>query len=389
MARHLAGVNEELLEWARTRAGYTVEEVAQRLKKDPGLVRRWERGHTVPTYGQLEYLAYTLYKCPLAVFFLPRRPEEPEPRQEFRTLPRPEIESLPPDARLAVREAFAMQLSLEELSGGVNPSEKKLFRDVPLDVRHPVEAAATRLRAYLGVPLSTQTGWRTIEEALETWRDRVQDHGVFVFKRSFEQEGVSGFCLSHHEFPIIYLNNSEPKTRQVFTLFHELAHVLLGTSSVTKVDDRYVASLKGASRAIEVFCNRFTSEYLVPSADFELRFEPNNPVDQEVGRLAAHYKVSRLVILRRLRDSGSIEQPEYADREARYKAEYEHYRKRAGRRGDYYSTQASYLGGKFLTFAFAKYHQGRCTLEDLAHFLNIKVKHLPGLEELVLGKGTR
>ena len=46
----------------------------------------------------------------------------------------------------------------------------------------------------------------------------------------FQAEGLFGFCLQDDEFPIIYLNNSAAKSRQIFSLFHELAHLLLRTS---------------------------------------------------------------------------------------------------------------------------------------------------------------
>ncbi len=53
--------------------------------------------------------------------------------------------------------------------------------------------------------------------------------------------------------------------------------------------------------------------------------------------------------------------------------------------GDYYNTRAIYLGYRFLELAFGKYHQGGCSIEELAGHLNVKVKNLPGLEDRLLG----
>ena len=110
MATYASGVNFRVLRWARERAGYSREEVARHFKKDVAEIEGWETGTSVPTYSQLEILAYTLYKRPVAIFFFPEPPDEPEPSQSFRTLPESEIKKLQPDTRLAIRQAQAMQI---------------------------------------------------------------------------------------------------------------------------------------------------------------------------------------------------------------------------------------------------------------------------------------
>ena len=42
-----------------------------------------------------------------------------------------------------------------------------------------------------------------------------------------------------------------------------------------------------------------------------------------------------------------------------------------------------------MELAFSKYHQGQCSMEELAEHLNVKVKNLPGLEDCLLRKITR
>ena len=173
-----------------------------------------------------------------------------------------------------------MQVALQELNGGSDVHQKLLLREIQVDPRTSVSAVTDRVRDYLQVPLERQIGWPSVEKALQEWRDAVQDCGIFVFKRSFKQRDVSGFCLQDDEFPIIYLNNSAAKSRQVFSLFHELAHLLLRTSGVTKLNDRYVLDLSGEAKSIEVFCNSFAGEFLMPSADFNTRLSgEENPED--------------------------------------------------------------------------------------------------------------
>jgi ribosome-binding protein aMBF1 (putative translation factor) len=61
MAGQLVGIQPKVLRWARDRAGYSVEDIANQLKRDPAEVRAWETGDAAPTYAQLEKLAYDLY----------------------------------------------------------------------------------------------------------------------------------------------------------------------------------------------------------------------------------------------------------------------------------------------------------------------------------------
>ena len=77
MAKHINGINPDLLKWARERSGYTVEAIAAFLKKDASIINNWEMGSSAPTYIQLEKLA-DKYERPIAIFFLPKPPEEPD-----------------------------------------------------------------------------------------------------------------------------------------------------------------------------------------------------------------------------------------------------------------------------------------------------------------------
>jgi Zn-dependent peptidase ImmA (M78 family) len=388
MREPITGINPKILVWARRRSGQSVDQVARALGKRPEIIESWEAGTSTPTYAQLEALAYKVYKRPVALFFFPEPPDEPEPEHSFRTLPEFEIEELSSDTRFHIRDARALQLALYELNGGKNPASGKIFRELGTGAALSAVEIADQVRLSLGIDLETQkTEWRRPEEALKAWRKAVEDKGVFVFKSSLQQRDVSGFCLYDEEFPIIYLNNSTATTRQIFTLFHELAHTLLRTSGVTKLDDRYIGSLSGEAKRVEVFCNRFAAEFLVPRSDFRRRVQSLRTDDESVAALAGEYKVSREVILRRLLDLDLVSQADYEERTARLRREYEN-RPRGEGGGNYYATKASYLGETFLRLAFGRYYQGAISVQQLADFLNIRVSRVPGLEQLFLQKAA-
>ena len=387
MANYAEGVNPSVLRWARERSGYTLAQVAEALRRESSEVSAWEEGDSVPTYNQLELLAYRLYKRPIALFFFPVPPQETEPQEEFRTLPEFEITNLLPDTRHAIREGQAMQEALRELTNGTNPASRLVFNDLQTNPRAPVPLVTQQLRAYLEVSIEEQASWGSAGIALERWRDRVQTVGVYVFKRSFKQEDVSGFSLMDPEFPIIYLNNSTAKTRQIFTIFHELAHILVRSSGITKTDYRYIAVLSGEDRAIEVFCNAFAGEFLVPSYDFDSRFDFQQPIEQAVTDLARRYKVSREVILRKLHDRGLVGSDYYTEMAEQWAEEYRQSRASGGG-GNYYATQAAYLGEHFINLAFSRYYEGKVSLQELAGYLNVKAKSVEGLERQAFRRVT-
>ena len=185
MVQRASAINPALLVWARERAGLSIGEVAERLGKEPDVIALRESGEAFPAYGQLERLAETLYRRPVALFFLPSPPDEPAVRNEFRMLPDSDIADLGADTRFALRDAHAFQTSLRELTGGHNPAERLIFRDLRASARTDVVDLAARVRDYLGVSLAEQQGWPNAECELNVWRGALENVGVFVFKRSF------------------------------------------------------------------------------------------------------------------------------------------------------------------------------------------------------------
>lgn len=393
MGEKLTGVNPKIIQWARERARYSLESVALKFKKDVSVIEKWESGEDFPTYSQLEKLA-EIYKRPLALFFFPEPPLEAEEKQEFRTLPDFEIENLAADTIYALRQAKAMQLSLQEINNGINPSTKKIFQDIAVSSSDDLRILAEQIRNYLNVTLEEQLTWNDQETALKKWRSAVEEAGIFIFKRSFKQREISGFCLIDIEFPIIYINNSTEKSRQIFTIFHELAHILLQTNGITKSDDRYINSLQGENKYIEIFCNKFAAEFLLPNHVFSEIIRETivnvNDNDKIISKISSDYKVSREVVLRKLLDNNLISQKEYTLKVREWYSEQvgksQDKNKKSG--GDYYASQATYLGENYLKLVFKKYYQGQYDIERVADYLNIKkVATVEKLEQYLLDKG--
>ena len=384
MAEYMKGINPDIIKWARERSGYTLKEVADSVNKDAETISNWESGEKAPTYPQLEKLA-DKFKRPIALFFFPEVPQEPDLVNQL-ALRSSEIKKLSPNIRLLLRHAAARQISLMELNMGANPAKSRIFRDLHAQLDEPIADIARQTREYLDVSVETQTNWDDSKIALEIWRDRIEEKGVFVFKDAFQDEFVDGFSLVHDQFPVIYLNNSRPHVRQIFSLFHELAHLLLRRNGITR-------GVKTGGEKIELFCNRFAAEFLVPTSDLESQLNFSDYDDAAIEKLASHYNVSRPVILLKLIDQGILKPSDFKQKTKKWKEAHESRLEKAAESkksggGDYYNTRAVYLGYRFLELAFGKYHQGGCSIEELAEHLNVKVKSLPGLEDCLWRRTT-
>jgi len=253
-------INPEVVRWARERAGFSVDDASKVFKK----INSWEIGESQPSYPQLEQMSEK-FKCPIAVFFFPTPPDIPSVESSFRTLTSSFISSLPRTIKSFLRKGQAMQINLSELNDGKNPSGQLITKDLNFSEESSLSEIAASIREYLGISIDTQMGWRSADKALEAWREAFARAGIYVFKDAFHASDYFGFCLYDQEFPIIYINNSSTKTRQIFTLFHELGHLIFHTSGVEIQDESYIYSLAQDSRRIEIICNGLKCLLYMPS----------------------------------------------------------------------------------------------------------------------------
>lgn len=380
----VAGVRPEVMRWARQSIGLSVTDVALRLKRPVDEIEAWEMGDSFPSYVQLEKLAYQIYKRPLAVFFLPAPPEEITPVREFRTLPTEDLLTLTVNTHTHLRSAHAFQLALRELFGTKNPSEHCIWRDLSLSRSSSIVEQASMIRGYLDISIEEQIRWKDEDRGLKKWRKAIEEKGVFIFKESFEQKDISGFCLVDEQFPIVYLNNSTTKTRQVFSLLHELAHLLLNVNGLSKFDQRYVEYLPNQEKQIERFCNAIAAEVLIPLSDFEIQsklFSANieRATEQQFSELASRYGVSREAILRRFLEQGRITDVFYKQKADTWAAQ-----QKKGSGGDWYASKNAYLSDRFAKEVVSRHYKNQLSIEQASDFLGIKPKLFAGLEQRIL-----
>ena len=379
MANDPLPITPAVLTWARERAALPLEEARTKFPR----IAAWEAGEACPTYPQLEHLS-KLLRLPTAVFFFPAPPDIPPIRQSFRTLPDAYFEDVPGEIRALLRKAKAFQLDLAELNDGSSGAERLAVHDLPLSLPLGIRSAAEATREYLGVSLDEQIAWPDAVAALDSWRDALEAVGVAVFKDAFPTDLLSGFCLYDETFPLIYVNNSSSVTRQIFTLFHELAHLLFHTSGVDRLPKQDVELLPPTSREIEIACNQFAAEFLLPTSRLDLELRRHGANEASATRIARSYHVSREFVFRRFLDRDLVSREAYRDAARRWALQ-----TGGGETGgNYYWTKISYLGKTYIRTAFSKYYQNRISDEQLAGYVDVKVTNLSKLEDYFARKMT-
>ena len=146
--------------------------------------------------------------------------------------------------------------------------------------------------------------------ALRTLRDHIESAGVLVVfngvvgnntHRKLDVDEFQGFALVDEYAPLIFVNNSDYKTAQIFTLAHELSHIFVGESGLSKLE-----SLTPTDHATEGICNKIAAEFLVPTEELHEQWKTAKQSGDPYEDIAKRFKVSTVVAARRVFDSEFI-----------------------------------------------------------------------------------
>jgi Zn-dependent peptidase ImmA (M78 family)/transcriptional regulator with XRE-family HTH domain len=387
-ANQLVKVEPSILVWARESMGLSHSDVAKKIKKDEETIVNWESGELLPTFSQLEKLAYQIYKRPLVVFFLPEPPKETTIKEDFRTIPDEDISALSPDVRLVIRKAKHHQVALKEIYLNKNPAEQQIHKDLAFRVELNIAQATKKVREYLKIGFDFKKSVSDAATAFTSYRNILQENGIFVFQ--YPLKSVRGFSLTDKEFPVIVVNSSDSPTAKNFTLFHELCHILFNTGGIFR--DFIKEELTMGLNKIEKFCNEFASEFLVPASEMAKQFilnkQDNNQAwdEEKIRNVAALFKVSKEVILRRLLDLHLTDKYQYSQMTKRWNEQYrilKENRKKQDGGPPYQTLVISHLGKKYVSEILDSYHTGKLDVRRAANFLGVKVNQVSKIEDKI------
>jgi Zn-dependent peptidase ImmA (M78 family) len=357
-------VEPALLRWARERAMLDVAQLAKRFPKLP----QWERGETQPTLRQLEAFARATH-APIGYLFLPRPPVERVPIPDFRTMEGVTVSQPSPDLLETIYICEQRQEWYRDFAraGG----EEALPFAGSLTVDADVIAAADVIRSTLGFDLERRAALPTWSDALRDFISQADNLGVLVMcsgivgsntHRKLNPQEFRGFALADPFAPVVFINGADTRAAQMFTLAHELAHVWLGESALSNSEARAVPA-----QALERWCNRVAAETLAPIDLVRREFRDGPSLAGETSRLARRFKVSTLVILRRIHDAGGLTHAELRDA---YDAELARLKEiPAGAGGNFYLTLPARVSKRFARAIVGSTLEGQTLYRDALRML--------------------
>ena len=303
MAKQLVSINGSVLTWAREEDGLTQEELADRMKVPVAEVRSWEAGEDYPGRTQFARLAQVLGR-PSAIFYLPEPPVKAGIPIKFRRAPGPDGRRLGRDELRQIRQAQRMQqiTSWVVRDSGAGPVALE-----PVERKRDPARVGEEERRASGVSADEQIGWRNAYESFRNWRWLLERNGILVFQMRMGKDGIRGFSIWDDYAPAAVVNTAYHPTARIFTLFHEVGHLLTRTGAACLEFVGPVDSEVGAER----WCEQFAASFLLPAEG--LRREAmrqgaaeDSKVDdpQTARRLANRFSVSARAMAIRLHAIG-------------------------------------------------------------------------------------
>jgi Zn-dependent peptidase ImmA (M78 family)/transcriptional regulator with XRE-family HTH domain len=368
----------KLLEWARKRAGLAVADLAELLETAEVEIQTWEKTGIISAEF-LEKLADAT-NTSIGHLYLSNPPDQTLPISDFRTVGGTQIQTPTPDLLDTIYDAQRKQAWFRDhlIDSGAKPLE---FVG-SIKTTDDVVKTALRIREAVGITTSERTKG-TWESALTALIDRIEDFGVLVlrnsavgidYRRRLSVGEFRGFALSDEYAPLIFVNSDDAKAAQLFTLAHELVHVWLGVSGISNLSNTYAVAVE-----VETFCNAVAAEMLVPSDELRVKIQGKPISDYWIARFGTHFRVSGLVIIRRLRDIGVLNdqafQALYQVRLGRYRAQALKQRQAAKKRDggpSFYTILLPRVSPRFAHALVGSALEGRTLYRDARNLLGLK-----------------
>jgi Zn-dependent peptidase ImmA (M78 family)/transcriptional regulator with XRE-family HTH domain len=390
--RQEAFVNPDLLIWARESINMDIDEAAKKINVKADRLREWENGHNRPTIIQARKMSQ-VYRRPLSSFYLPERPTSLgfSVPHDFRRLPKDQPRDLSPELISELRRIEYLRDSAIEIAEELPEKPNKFVGSIRLG--DSVESVVRRVWEYIDIPMVTRRHWRTPYDALNGWKDIIEQQGVLVMHLDrVEIEEIRGVVIAEPVFPLIAVNGKDSPTGRIFTLVHEFTHLMLGASGMSNM--RLTRRPITQEQRVEQFCNRIAGEILVPTQvllshkDVQGVSGTADWSDETIRYLANYFKVSREVVVRRLVILGRATDAFYRQKRRQYAEERAATGKKTSVRIPMSRRIIRAIGQPFARIVLDAYHREAISSSDLAEMLGARLKHLRAVEDILGGRNV-
>ena len=335
-------IQPDLFQWAIRRSGHNNMDLVSRFPK----INNWIEGTSCPTLKQLEKFANAT-KTPIGYLFLTHPPDEKVPIPDYRKSINFRRGTPSPDLLETIYICQQRQEWFRDFSRSMRGESLPFVGTVT--VKNDIVRTAAGIRKTLSMDINERSNLSTWTEALRRFITQADAIGILVMVngvvgtnnyRKLDPQEFRGFALADDIAPLVFINGADTKAAQMFTLAHEIAHIWLGNSALSDAEASEIPN-----NETEKWCNKVAAELLVPLELIKKEYRKDEPLFEEMNRLAKYFKVSTLVILRRIHDTGSLNQKQMWES---YNKELQRLQKMpGGSGGDFYLTQIARVSKRF------------------------------------------
>jgi Zn-dependent peptidase ImmA (M78 family) len=334
------------------------------------LLDKWISGEDYPTYNQLVELSKR-FNVPFGYFFLEKLPKYDLPIPHYRTIK--ENDFIPSEELLdTIKFAQKIQEWSKDILlewGNTNIEFCGKYKN-----NYDLNAIVEELSKIFDISegwANSQNSWK---DALSYFVSKAEEKGIIVLlngivgnnnHRKLNVEEFRGFVLYDEIAPVVFINNNDALSAKIFTLIHEVVHLLIGQSA--SFDLR---NFQAADNEIEKFCDKCTAEFLVPEKELSNLFQEI----QDYEKLAKFFKVSQIVIARRLLDLNLIDQNSFF--KFLQNVEKTEYKKNLSKGGNFYDTEKNRLSSRFLRILKSAIESNTISFRDALLVTNLNIKTL-------------
>ena len=364
MATRIENINSNIINWAITRAGNNIEE----FYKDNPDVLDWINGDKKPTVKQLEKFTHKVH-VPFGYMFMDEPPNEEISIPFFRT-------GEAPIDKVSLNVYHTIQIIKDRQNWLTNYLQESEYSDLGFvgkynensdykDISHDI-------RKTLKLPVNWASKLETWEEALDYLTLQIEEIGIIInfngivgnnTRRKILVEECRGFVLVNKKAPFLFINSADAKAAQMFTLFHEIAHIWLGESA--GFDNK---KMLPANDPTEILCDKVAAEFLVPEIYFREEWNSN----QDIKYLSREFKVSPIVIARRALDLNLITKPSFFNFYNNYISEFKKKKENQSSGGNFYATAKKRISLRFVSYVNNAVNENNLLYRDAYKLTSLK-----------------
>ena len=350
-------IQPHMLAWALDNIDLPEDELGKRFPKLP----QWRSGESRPTLNQARELA-KLARIPFGRLLLNEPSGQRVGVTDFRTVGNKAMGNVSADLRETIRSSQNRLAWYADFAAEEGIASPTMYASATVE-DDPAETAG-RTRQLLGIekgkPLPGGDKVTELAAAME-------DDGILVARNSIVGNSTArrldvgefrGFTIEDDGYVLVFVNTADVKTAQLFSLAHELGHVILGRTGISDHSEH---------ADIERWCNKFAAAVIAPAEAVQHLYADGEVLDS-VTRLSQRFGLSREAMLWRLVELGLTSREEASSVVGLLKGSHSEQRESGGA-PPFHVLVRSRVGGRFFDTVTHAWSHGQIMERDAARYL--------------------